>query len=86
MKGKIVDLVVSVNVVGVALLAISLIIVPFSTTEPFEVENRAQFDNIVNHAFMNPPSYMVRKSGSDYEAINGDTDKIDFGGSTDMGV
>ena len=45
MKGKIVGLGVFIIVVGVALLASSLIIVPFTTTEPIEVEKSSYWLN-----------------------------------------
>ena len=61
MKGKIVGLGVFIIVVGVALLASSLIIVPFTTTEPIEVEKSSY---LLNDSFSVPAGTHEATSGS----------------------
>ena len=46
---------------------------------------KTEFDNIVDHMGVKSASYVVRKNGSYYEAIHGDTSKIVYGGEDDEG-
>lgn len=46
---------------------------------------KTEVDNIIGHAFEKTASYIVRVNGSYYEAINGSTGKLDYGGSGDAG-
>jgi len=54
-----------------------------STHPTIHAEN--DYNKILDHAFEKPVAYIIRKNGSDYEAINGSTGKIDYGGSDDVG-
>lgn len=83
MKGKIVGLGVFVIVVGVALVASSLIIVPFTTTKPFEVEKSS---NWLNESFSVPPGHEARSGsissgtqlGIHFEVTSGGNLDVDF--------
>ena len=44
-----------------------------------------EFNNLCDHAFQKEASYIIRKDGFYYVAINGSTGQIDYGGSTNEG-
>ena len=55
-----------------------------ATTHPV-VRLEDDYNNILDHALEKGVSYIIRKNGSVYEAIEGATGKIGFGGVNDVG-
>jgi len=57
----------------------------FNTVVTNTLISSAWANAILDHAFEKPCSFIVRKKDSYYEAINGSTGKIDYGGSGNAG-
>jgi hypothetical protein len=55
-----------------------------SVTHP-KIRWDSDYNNILDHALEKGVSYIIRKNGSTYEAINGSTGKISYGGADDAG-
>jgi hypothetical protein len=56
-----------------------------SVTHP-KILALGDWNSLLGHGLAKSCSYIIRKNGSYYEALNGDTGKIDYGGSANAGL
>mgnify|MGYP000483419712 CR=1 FL=1 len=55
------------------------------TSQHRTIRASRDWNALLDHGLVKPASYIIRKNGSYYEAINGSTGKIDYGGANNAG-
>jgi len=55
------------------------------TSQHRTIRASRDWNALLDHGLVKPASYIIRKNGSYYEAINGSTGKIDYGGQNNAG-
>lgn len=57
----------------------------WNATSHSQVKLEDDYNNILAHGLFSTPAYIIRKTGSYYEAIKGDTKVVSYGGEDDAG-